>query len=74
MKNKCKECGKELSYFSTTLTCYDCEQKENIKLVKFFGVVLFVLVVVFIGGKFLFAKVMYDDYKCAFANCRIIKD
>lgn len=40
---------------------------------RFIAGILIAIVIVLLGGKLLFAKLVYDDWSCAVAQCRKLK-
>lgn len=73
MKTKCTTCGKELMMYSYG-ECYDCKTKSDIQV--FLGIIALCAIVflLILGGRFLWAKYVFNDYRCALSECRIIKD
>lgn len=70
MKNNCKKCGGEISSFSYGL-CYVCEDKEEKMIfVAILVLCLFVFITI-VGFRIVWAKYIYKDARCAFAECRI---
>lgn len=53
------------------------KEKNNMEIsndeVKFIILTLFVVLALILGVKLSWAKFAYGDFKCAFAECRIIK-
>lgn len=73
MKNKCTKCDKELASIYDWGYCYDCKKKKNRKEAWIcVGIVILVLSVIF-GIRYAYAKIIYNDARCIFAECRIMK-
>jgi len=71
MKNKCTKCDKELDSKYDWGLCYDCNKKKK-KLEKRDAVIFFSIIIIFaVGMRIIWAKAVYKDSRCAFAECRI---
>jgi len=74
MKNRCTMCDKEHSSVYDWGKCADCKQKEEIWVfilgiffvICFFGLLFTIRVV--------WANIVFDDWRCALSECRIIKE
>jgi hypothetical protein len=70
-RNKCVRCGEDAGPYS--VVCYNCEKKEERRdLMVIYGAVLAIFLVI-LGIRAAWAKYAYDDYRCIFGECRIIK-
>lgn len=72
MKNNCMKCGEELGMYSVGL-CYGCQKKADKFEIKVMVGITIVFLVVVIGIRLLWAKIAYNDLRCAVGECRIIK-
>ena len=72
MENKCTKCNKAIGKWYVGL-CRDCENKQDFKFMVFVGVVIFIFFALLFGAKFMWAKIAYDDWRCMFSECRIVK-
>lgn len=71
MEQKCKKCGREYSKYSPwNVKCYYCTKKEERNAMIIVGVVALAVV---LGARLLWAKFVYHDFRCALAECRIMK-
>ena len=68
MFNRCIKCGEEAKF---GLTCYQCDKKEAKKEKIIIGVVLLIFLGPVIISHLVWAKVIYKDMRCAWAQCRI---
>jgi len=70
MNNICK-CGNNAGWIEQS--CYECRQKEDrIVFAIMIGIFLVVLGIIF-GIKLLWANIVFDDWRCALSECRLIK-
>lgn len=70
----CPKCKKEFTPFGFFVVdktfCYDCKWKEEF----WTGfVVIVVVLVIILGLRLTWAKLVYNDMRCFWAECRIIK-
>ena len=72
MRNKCIKCGNET--VNWTMVCRDCEKREERNI--FIGLIIFfvVFVGVIFGLRVLWANYVFNDWRCALSECRIIKE
>lgn len=72
LKNKCVKCGeKEVTY---GVVCYDCKARED-RHFFYFMIGFFVSFILLVGGvRWIWAEVVYDDWRCMFSECRILKE
>jgi len=68
---KCKEEFTPVGFYSDVTLCYSCKSKEETKA-AIIAVVVVILAIVSI--RVLWAKFVYKDTRCAFAECRINVD
>jgi len=73
---ECKKCKKEMTQIeagklSNYGLCYDCSDKADNKLFWKQVAICVMGVVLIIGFRVLWAKVVYKDSRCAWAECRI---
>lgn len=54
--------------------CFVCKEKEDKWAVVITLSFLGLIVAVVLGVRIMWAKYVFDDYRCAFGECRIIKD
>lgn len=79
MNDICKKCGKEYTQWRSFFIkgqslCFKCEEKEDRKTMWLYvGLTAFVFLSVF-GLRILWAKYVYNDYRCALSECRILKN
>ena len=72
MKNKCVRCGGEASEYS--VVCYDCKTRsERLEMILVYSVVVEIFAVI-VGIRIAWAVYVFDDWRCAASECRIIKD
>jgi len=69
MRNKCIKCGDETIGF----TCSECDWKDERNGIIFVCTFLFIVLAIIIGAKYAWAIYAYDDWRCMFSECRIIK-
>lgn len=69
MKNKCTKCGKDMF----GITCSNCEYKETKITILIFVVTLFIAFAILISAKYAWAIYAYNDWRCMFSECRLIK-
>ena len=71
-KSKCPKCGDEFTPFGFFVKdktyCYSCKSKSEFRAMMITIGILFVLIV---GIRVAWAKLVYDDLRCAFGECRI---
>ena len=72
MKNKCIKCSKELGVYDWGL-CYDCNHKQEMFFFKVVAGLIIIILGVF-GFKLFWAKYAYNDYRCVFSECRLLKN
>lgn len=70
---KCTECNKEITTIYS-YKCTECEKKENRRMYIILSLILLFTVSIIIGVRIFWAKVVYKDARCAFAECRISVD
>lgn len=72
MNDKCIKHGEYPSFGN--FQCPMCKESEERGFI-WFSLVAIALLLLLIGGvKLVWAKVVYDDYRCVFSECRIIKN
>lgn len=69
MKFTCIKCKKEIYTAYDWGKCQDCKKKENRMNILFFVGVL----VLILGLRVAWAKLVYHDIRCVMAECRISK-
>jgi hypothetical protein len=68
---KCK-CGNEIEW-GESIVCRGCRRKEDeIAMWVMIGLVVAFFVLLF-GARFIWANIVFDDWRCALSECRIIK-
>lgn len=78
MKTRCPKCkvefdrGYRFSYSSLDL-CGDCNDKK-VRKEGILGIMAIIVgVTLIVGIRYFYAKVVYNDTRCIFAECRIMK-
>lgn len=68
-------CKKHGEYQSTIFNpkCIKCEKEEERGYIIFCICVFVVIVLVFLGFRYLWAEYVYHDTRCIWAECRILK-
>jgi hypothetical protein len=69
MRNKCIKCSEE----TIGLICSKCDWKDERNGIIFVCVVVLSVLAMTIGIKYAWAVYAYDDWRCMFSECRIIK-
>ena len=70
MDNKCYRCGGNAGKYD--VICYECEKKKKRKEAVVITIVAVLSIGFLVGVRLLWAKVVYKDMRCAWAECRII--
>lgn len=72
--NKCYKCDSiDVSKYGNGL-CYNCERKEETTVfLLLVGFCLFLLLCIGIA-RVAWAEIVFDDWRCALSECRIIKE
>lgn len=73
MRNKCTECNKELGAYDWGV-CYDCKTKGEVFMFKVVAGIIVLIILAVFGVKLMWAKYAYDDFRCVFSECRLLKD
>lgn len=75
MREKCIKCGAGFSpvgsYIRNFEQCYSCKQKEYDRNMRFIVTTIMLAIIVVFGVRMFWAKFIYQDARCAFAECRI---
>lgn len=66
MENKCSKCKDKLNMFEYG-KCDSCSAKDTIKI-------WIAIILLIIGVRLAWAKLVYHDFRCFLAECRILKD
>ena len=79
MTKECYKCKKEMTFnefskLSNFGLCYECSAKEDKKATWFWILTAVVVISVIMGVRILWAKIVYKDSRCAWAECRIQVD
>lgn len=74
MKNKCTQCGKEHTSIYSYGKCYDCKQKEEMITFIVSAILIGAFFAVIVIARVTWANIVFDDWRCALSECRIIKD
>lgn len=73
MNNRKCKCGNELEGYEF-YKCFKCRDKEDKQFVWFCVGLVVVIGLIIFAGKLVWAKYAYDDYRCVFSECRLLKD
>ena len=72
MRNKCVRCGEDAGLYD--IICYDCETREDRNGVIFGVAFIAIVLCVIFGARLLWANWVFNDWRCALSECRILKD